>query len=168
MDKSGGWLVIPDVNPQPWAIGTISTGRSGGKIRGRMSPNAQLVTYQEAINEHCAGLELPFFMTDIELQFLFARAVEGKAKPADVTNLQKATEDALQGILFANDRQVVKVQSEIYEQGPGVRPFAAVHIRAWSAYTSRPLPLEVSHTLSKARAIEADNRNLGPQDDEPF
>jgi hypothetical protein len=46
----------------------------------------------------------------------------------DATNLQKGLEDALQGILFENDREVVDIRSVIVQQGHDVNPpFVIIH-----------------------------------------
>ena len=50
-----------------------------------------------------------------DLYLYYWRSTE-RGHPADVTNLNKSTEDALQGLLFANDRINRRVTGEIMEQ----------------------------------------------------
>jgi Endodeoxyribonuclease RusA len=121
------WYVI-NVNPEPWAIGTVS--------HNRISPNPLLVTYQKAVREELEGeAMLPKEMR--KLTFYFFRKIEKyldaadhvrTRNAADATNLQKGLEDALQGILFENDREVRDIRSVIAQQGYEVDPpFIIIH-----------------------------------------
>ena len=116
--------VITDVQPQPWTSGHATPM---GKGRVRIAKDAQLEAYQQALREEVDRFypNVEPVSCDIELHLAFWRNVEGKTNYADVTNIQKATEDALQGKFFDNDRQVLYVTSRIVEQGPGVRPCVA-------------------------------------------
>ncbi len=114
------------LNPEPWAIGTV-TPRKGG---ARIAPNANLVAYQSAVKEELEDVHmLPEEYRNIKFYFWRQQAryvsMDDKIRSrnqADATNMQKALEDALQGILFENDREVRKISSEIVEQGYDVEP----------------------------------------------
>lgn len=114
-------IVIRGVNPEPWAIGTVNCY---GKGRGTISPNLKMLNYQNAIREELTerleyGGTIPDHEWPLDLRLYYFRSTE-RGHPADVTNLNKSTEDALQGILFANDRLNRRVTGEIIEQHPHV------------------------------------------------
>lgn len=131
------WLSLR-INPEPWAIGDLSVGRKGGKLFPRVAPNMNLKMYQEAVREDLAQRDLQMLEGSIILRFYFWRQQAQYRKTetdrqvqrniADATNLQKGLEDALQGILFANDRAVDDVRSVIVEQGPEVSPLIIIGI----------------------------------------
>lgn len=147
------WYVL-HLNPEPWALGPLSVGRRGGKPYPFIGPNPTLVAYQEAIREELVREDQPppeKLTGPVELTFYFWRQVEryedamGRQrtrKAADLTNLQKATEDALNGVLFDDDRQTRVVRSEIIDQDIDTR--SAVVIRA------RPAPGVLTHESLKA------------------
>ena len=113
-------IIIRGINPEPWAIGTIN---AWGKGKASMSANPKVVNYQNAIREELENqgfTEYPFAGGwPLDVEFLYFRSTE-HGNVADVTNLNKATEDALQGILFGNDRHNRRVAGEIIEQDPHV------------------------------------------------
>jgi Holliday junction resolvase RusA-like endonuclease len=118
------------LNPEPWAVGTISTGRKQGKFFSRMSPDPNLAAYQQAVREELSGAsklpenftKLTFFFWRQRAAYLDAADRRRHRNQADATNMQKGLEDALQGILFDNDRDVRDIRSVIMEQGPKVEP----------------------------------------------
>lgn len=118
---------VQGINPEPWEAPTASLGRKGGKHYVHMHKNDGLRAYQEGFKS--AFLEQnpdwQYFDTPIELTFYFWRQkdhAESRAATADATNLQKATEDALQGVLYPNDQLVHKVTSCIVEQEQSTEP----------------------------------------------
>lgn len=133
------WFVL-DVNPEPWAIGPLSVGRAGGKTFPKVGRNMQLHMYKQAIQEELGKPDV-FFHGKVELRFYFWRARAQYSTPqakahrkheADVTNLQKATEDALQGVLFKNDKDVNDIRSVMVEQGADVKGRVVIGIRRGS------------------------------------
>lgn len=139
------------VNPEPWTPGSISIGRKGKATFGTMVKDGALVAYQNAVREwfwlNVRLGDLP--LTDpVTLEFLFWRQraqYEGpsgkmvRKSACDVTNLQKALEDALgegrvgketrPGILFKNDKQVVDIHSVMVEQGYDTVPKIIIRIK---------------------------------------
>lgn len=121
---------VLNINPEPWAIGDVSAGRSAstGRITGRISPNPNLVAYQNAVREELAGVEklnisdysLTFFFWRQQARYLDAADRRRQRNQADATNLQKGLEDGLQEVLFDNDRDVKDIRSVIVDQGPKV------------------------------------------------
>ena len=139
-DDNWHWFVL-DVNPEPWAIGDLSVGRKGGKVFPMVGRNQQLHMYKEAIKEAIGSPDI-WFDGKIELKFFFWRRRDDYKTPqarthrkheADGTNLSKATEDALQGVLFKNDKDVNHAEWTIVEQGPDVTPCVVIGIRQGSA-----------------------------------
>lgn len=120
------WFYL-DVNPEPWAVGPAGVARHNGKLSAYIGRNQQLAAYQDAVREAIGQQEL--ISGKITLRFFFWRnranyttqkAQSHRKHEADVTNMQKATEDALQGVLFANDRDVDNIHSVLVDQGPNV------------------------------------------------
>lgn len=115
------------INPEPWAIGSVSRSAKGATI----SPNPNLVAYQNAVREAMegvsklppsAGYKLTFRFWRQQAKYIDMNDHVRQRNQADATNMQKALEDALQGILFDNDRQVADIRSVIIDQGPKVTP----------------------------------------------
>jgi Holliday junction resolvase RusA-like endonuclease len=131
------WYVL-HLNPEPWAIGPVGTSRRGGKMVSYVGQNKQLNAYKEAVKEEIESQEPVFIEGNIDLTFFFWRNRADYTTPqsrthrkheADVTNLQKATEDALQGVLFKNDKDNTHVESFMMDQGPDVEGCIVVRIR---------------------------------------
>lgn len=133
-----------DVNPEPWAVGALQLGKRNGKFFPKIGPNQQLKAAQDAIKEAIQSLPATPSLRPsgrfITLRFYFWRQMEEwltesgrktSSHIADATNMQKGTEDALQGILFENDRDVRDVQSVIVSQGPDITPGIGVCIEDW-------------------------------------
>lgn len=125
VSASGGlnnyWYVL-HLNPEPWAVGTVAYNR--------VSPNLTLKAFQEAVREELCDEEplpsgeyrLRFFLWRQQAKYLDDKDRVKHRNQADATNMQKALEDALQGILFDNDRNVRHIGSVIMAQGPEVEP----------------------------------------------
>src|SRR6478609_2923648 len=101
------------INPQQWAVGPLSVGKKNGKAFPIMGRNQELHAYQESIRELLGKFSpVKFEPGFIQLKFWFWRRLdtyEGSSRKVtgnavDATNMQKALEDALQGVLFDNDR----------------------------------------------------------------
>ena len=131
------WYVL-DVNPEPWAVGPVGVARSGGKLKPYIGRNQQLAAYKEAVAE-AIGEGQEKITGKVKLQFYFWRKRYDYTIPqsrshrkheADVTNMQKATEDALQGVLFDNDKDVNDIHSVLVEQGPDVHGRIVIGIEA--------------------------------------
>lgn len=127
------------VNPEPWAIGPVSAGRRGGKIIPIVGRNQQMEAYKEAIKEEF-GHRYPddgILPGKYSLDFFFWRRLDAgvtvgrdrRQHQADGTNLMKATEDALQGLIIGNDRDVMRGGWAIVSQGPDVAPGVVVRVQ---------------------------------------
>lgn len=117
-----------EINPEPWAIGNVGYGRKNGNLYAYVGRNNQLAAFQEAVAGEVRSQDPEFLTGDIQLMFFFWRNraeyygdnKRTRKSTPDVTNMQKATEDALQGVLFENDRQVVNIHSILVDSGPNV------------------------------------------------
>lgn len=165
-------LAVP-INPEPWAIGPVGVTNKGGRPRGFVGQNQQLRNYQEAvkldIKNQILGTEtsrhLPTFCP-VRLHLFFYRRLDsyelqtgrkGSRNAVDATNMQKAFEDALQGVLFANDRNNIQVCSVIAEQGPEVSP-GTIMVMQWAENLEPDMSLlnGVVIAAAKAKFAEAD------------
>lgn len=130
------WYLV-DVNPEPWTVGTVGTGRRDGRITGFISSDAQMVAFKEAVAESLVQGSYRMREGDLSVTFYFYRRQSDyktaggprhRKHIADATNMQKAAEDALQGILFENDRNNLHVESYVMEQGPEAKGLFVVSV----------------------------------------
>lgn len=164
------WYSVAGINPEPWEAAQGAIGRRGGKAYIQFFKTTQLRNYQEAVaeefktqNQHWELWHL--VETPLEVQFYFWRELsigEGQKKQvrahvADATNLQKALEDALQGILYKNDRQIRSVSSTIVSQNADTTPFILVGIREHPA-SELVSPTILRSSLDTGEQVLGDNR----------
>lgn len=154
------WYHLVGINPIPWKASQVGGRRKNGSPV--VYKPEELKNYQESIKselEWCTAVDYE----RIELQFYFWRRLDTLDRQsgrkatdhrADATNLQKALEDALQGVLFANDRNVVHVNTWLMEQGPEVTPRILIGL---SEATIMPLfvswPVEPVVTIDNAPQV---------------
>lgn len=173
------WFVL-GLNPEPWAIGPVGYSRHGGKMSAYVGRNQQLDAYKEAVAEALNDLLDPNFEMyegKLDLKFYFWRNMAEYKTPqaqshrkheADGTNMAKATEDALQGVLFANDKNVKRMTWEVVEQGPDVIPAIAIQIQP---YVELPLPETLIQLLDKNQLVlpyDDDSARWSPPEGEVF
>jgi hypothetical protein len=158
------WITVLGINPEPWAVGSSFATRRNGGIHSGISPNAKLVAYQRALQEELKSRDYTPIINEsirLTLQMLFVRQVDSyktaggvnkTGNYADATNLGKSTEDAMQGILFPNDRQMAWTFPIIVEQGLSAESFIAFRIAPyedtahWKDF--------VSHLRNKQKIID--------------
>lgn len=122
------WFEIVGIYPIQWQVGVTSAGRKNGKIvANRISKPPELAAYQEAVKEYMLDAFFPDlpasfdYPQGIRMEFYFVVPDEGR-NVRDTTNFQKALEDALQGILYRNDRTVRDVRSVAVAVEPHEEP----------------------------------------------
>lgn len=129
VDNSPEYWYVLDLNPEPWAIGPISVIRKKGAYIPFVGRNQQLHTYKEAVQAVLKDMNPVLVEGKVRLTFLFWRqrpdyqtwqARRHRKHEADLTNLVKATEDAIQGVLIGNDRDSVDIGAYMVAQGPDV------------------------------------------------
>jgi len=161
------WFYLP-INPEPWAIGPVSVGKRGGKYFPIVGRNQQLHGYKEAVKDE---LELQGAQMlpegAYELGFYFWRGLEtntsgSRMNTADATNLQKATEDALHGVLFDNDRDVREVRSVFVEQAPGVEGGIGIYAGLLNRPAIVPDEIAAARSWVLAKKTETSDRNVWP------
>jgi Holliday junction resolvase RusA-like endonuclease len=170
------WYIIEDVNPQPWAIGPLGVGRRPGGMYPYVGPNKQLTTFQNAIREELSDLEGLSFEGDVELEFFVWRKIEqhqGSSRKisghqADATNIQKALEDALQGCLFANDRQVRRISTTVVEQGRDVKPRIVIAAAAFRGFDPSHIPDFIWMEIDKAPTLAVMDNSWKLESEEVF
>ena len=140
------WFALA-VNPEPWTVGPLNVGRKNGGLYPYMGAAQQLVAFQEAIREEF-GEGHQKIVGDVTIRFYFWRQQstyettsgrKHRKHTTDATNMQKALEDALQGILYENDRDVKDIRSVVVEQGPDVTPKILISVE------EGPDDLRISH-----------------------
>lgn len=140
-DPSGERWYALNLNPEPWAVGPLDLLRRKGKLAPTMGRNQQVAAYQQAVKSELedkyAGNLSSILPGPYELDMYFWRNTE-RANVADGTNMLKSTEDALQGILLTNDREVRRARWEIVQQGPEV----ASAVVFWIRWGSTPYGLQ--------------------------
>lgn len=140
-------FVIEGINPEPWTASESSTGKKDGKFVTRFFKDEKLRSYQEAVKESLRadypGWEQ--FIEPVSLSFYFWRRLDGHAQVMDATNAQKALEDAIQGVLIGNDRQVKRITTIIFAQEATVMPKIVIGLR----------PYVESHNLEKWLLMQA-------------
>jgi Holliday junction resolvase RusA-like endonuclease len=145
------WFLVEGINPEPWQASEAATGRAkGGKTFVRFHKPQGLTDYQEALKSEFRRRypDIEPATGTAEVYFYFWREVnaDSKAKVADATNLMKAAEDALQGILYVNDKQNKNVHSFIVEQLADTEPMLLIGIRPF-----QPPPAEIFDVIDKLR-----------------
>lgn len=152
-----------DINPEPWAVGPLDLIRRGGKLAPTMGRNQQLHMYQQAVRDELyykyGAAEGAPLAPGYALSFFFWRNTQ-KANVADATNLMKATEDALQGVLLTNDREVVRNYSEIVAQGPDVQGGIIFSIRWGVSRTGLRWPMSTDPQGKALEELSARGRSL--------
>lgn len=126
-------------NPEPWALGPILVlpGKGGKGHFGKHAPHKPLVMYQKAIKSELLELGVEVEPGMYAMRLTFSRQIETyqtkngtvTRNAADVTNMQKATEDALEKVAIHNDRAVLKTVSQMY--GPQLaltEPFVVIEL----------------------------------------
>lgn len=135
------WYIL-DLQPEPWTAPSVSVGKKGGRAFPRVYQSAATKSYKEAVQEELAA-QAPVIVDGlIALRFILYRALpvyvsdEGnrvrKHKP-DVTNLQKLLEDACQGVLYANDKNVRDIHTTLMEMENDTKPKVIIGIAPWVA-----------------------------------
>lgn len=154
------WFVV-GVNAEPWAIGPITVGRKGKGHFPIVGRNQKLASYQEALAAELEGAGILEGEVEITL-FIWRRLDNGlsfdgkkhRAHQADATNIQKATEDAIQGVLIQNDRNVRKVTTEIVEQNATVEPCVAIRTRPYEPFDPANVPEFIWPAIDRLQGVD--------------
>lgn len=111
--------------------------RKNGRMIPYMGRNQQLHNFKMGVKEEL-GTDNAFYVGKVELcvffwrqraEYITPQARSHRKHEADGTNMMKATEDALQGVLFKNDKDTNECHWTIVEQGPDVEGKILLGIR---------------------------------------
>lgn len=136
-DKDAHYYYL-SLNPEPWKVGPVNNRHVG--------QDPSLAAYQEGVREQLlkytplllkGSVDLEFWFWHTRVRYQGAKKIVVK-NAVDVTNLQKATEDAVQGILIDNDRNVVNVHSHMVAQGEDIQGAVVVKVSP-----ARPAPIHL-------------------------
>lgn len=153
------WFVLA-LTAQPWAVGPLGVGFRGKKPYPYIGPNQQLQAYQEALREQLEGAGI--LQGEVEINLYIWRQLETaknfggrdrKAKTSDATNIQKATEDALQGVLIENDRNVRRICTEIVAQDENTKSCIVVRVRPYQPTQASEIPASVWAEVDKINGL---------------
>lgn len=155
--------VVVGINPEPWEAPQMSAFRKGGKTNVHAYKTANLAAYQAAIREEMELIHGGFVAKkNVDLEFYFWRN-SGHGQPADATNLQKSLEDAMQGLLYKNDRIIRRVQSLVVEQTPTTEPIILIRIKnglalpAWITKLAEQIRNKPKSEINNAHLHELDD-----------
>lgn len=148
------WMFVT-LNPEAWAVGPVGVMRQNGKLRPYIGRNQQLHAYKEAVKEELQqryGSLMPT-QAQVELFLYFWQRLDKyesssgrktQDRRADLTNLVKAFEDAIQGVLIKNDTQVKAQRSVIVAQNTELPVTGVlVRIKNWVKLDPSEIPDEV-------------------------
>lgn len=170
MSEPEAWYLIEDINPVPWKASEFGGRAKNGRVI--VHKPEVLRDYQQAVKDEFKNYypDAPVIKDSfIDLTFFFWRKIEvweaagergGRSQIADATNLQKGLEDALQGVLFKNDRQVKRVRSEVMQQEEDTDPAILVRVAYWWGPT--PGLDAVRGRLHRTPAVPASNFRPDP------
>lgn len=169
------WYYL-ELNPEAWRIGPLGVKRAGGKMIPYVGQDQQLHSYKRAVAETLVdkyGIQ-EIIEGPVDLLLLFWRqrdeyttqqARTHRKHEVDATNLQKSTEDALQGVLYKNDKDNLHVQSYIVEQGPDVQSGLAIRV---GRYTEVNYPQIPQFILSERELVPEDEYIVEDDTEIPF
>lgn len=147
---------ITGINPEPWVAPEGAIGRKNGKMFVQFYKSSGLMSYQSAIMEEIRlqNGHLPITHKPLEeptqITFWLWRELsqsddkDSQRNVADATNMQKALEDALQGILYINDKRNVDIRTIIVEQSKTTYPNIQIEVRTGSDIGTPEPPLPVT------------------------
>lgn len=172
------WFVLP-INPEAWRVPPMTAARGkGGGVYVKAGRDQQLHNYQEAIRDELKrqraelhlleldydGYELVFYFHHVLEQYQSMKGRTVTDHKADLTNLVKATEDALQGILIDNDTNVVKqtnyLQRSQMPAGLEPVPYVVIGVGRYLGHNPNELPAEVWEGVDLMVAEHRNTPNL--------
>lgn len=125
------------LNPEPWTVGNAFVVK-GGRV-ARIAPDKTLKAYQEAVRSELVAqgaqmVDGPYMLTfwfwRENVTYVDAAGKKQSRNSPDLSNMVKATEDAIQGILIDNDRDVVHIRSYLVERGKDVDPRVVIEVES--------------------------------------
>lgn len=125
-------------NPEPWRVPPMQPGwsKKTKKMIVKSGADTMLQAYQDEVRDVLHSQNAYMMEGKYRLDFYFHRTSESETSPnsgkrsrSDATNMQKAIEDALQGVVIENDRDVVDVRSRVIQPARIIpEPFVVVRV----------------------------------------
>lgn len=150
---SASVIVAVDINPVPWKSPHFNAIRTkNGRYISVAAKNHEVANYKEAIQDALKKASVQMLAPPYDIKFWFYRQTGKHDNVADATNMQKATEDALQGVLIDNDRDVITIVSNVMEICSEVpEPCVVIEVSGNACRSSSPPPA-VLNAIAAARA----------------
>ena len=123
--------------------------------------NQQMHAYKQTVASLLEGVAM-MESGQYSVTFYFWRRLDGRKHPADATNMQKATEDALQEVLFKNDRDIRDIRSVVVEQSAETKPLVLLRIGMWHGYDPMEIPLEYLQEALRDEEETVSQENVWP------
>ena len=101
-----------------------SANRYWRSFRGRIVKSSEARTYQQAVGSLAGGTSTPLHTGAVGLQLNFYRP----QRRGDLDNRIKVLVDALQGVAYANDKQVTELHAYLHDDKQNPR----VEVDVWS------------------------------------
>lgn len=140
-------MYVLHVNPEPWKVPPFSVSRKNG-LRVKAGRDEGNEMCKEAIREELTRLGAVMRNPPYKLNFLFYRHVaryetlkgDQTKNTVDATNMQKLTEDALQGVIIGNDEDVEDIQSRVVVQSEHIDGMIVVFLTSEFGIRSLGIP----------------------------
>ena len=141
---------IMPLNPEPWRVPPMSAVRSkhGGKLFVKSGRDEAMVAFQEAVREELVAQGAQVDRPPYRIQFWFWRNLSPRMKEIDATNMQKACEDALQGLVISNDRFVRHITTNNMDQGAATPGMILIRVEG-DYHSNDTLPPEMQGEVDK-------------------
>jgi Holliday junction resolvase RusA-like endonuclease len=129
------YYLIEGINAVPWQAPKLGIGRKAGRQYPMSYPVDEMIVYKEAIKEYLY-LKYPqngplIARENLLVSFWYWRSLNfggQRRNRCDVTNLNKCLEDALQGVLFNNDRDNRIVLGVMMRQDRDIEPHIVIQV----------------------------------------
>lgn len=160
------------INPEPWTAPSVAVSKVGphGRARPIVYKSEALRAYQEAVKHELriigatmaepGALSVTFYFWRELPAYTTERQRKARKHVADATNLQKALEDACQGILFDNDRDNVHVETWIVEQDHDTEPRILICVEP-------AVMIDVDHLPDVFDTVERRQATAQPKTEQP-
>lgn len=156
--------VTAETNPQPWNVElALGFNNATRKNYPKAVPSPQLVTFQKALSTIIRNGNPKMTAGEVEVKIFIWRQMEVyrshktdrniRKHQADATNMQKAIEDAVQGILIENDRNVRRITTEIVEQGHDVTGRVVISVGPYVPKWEQEIPTDIVGRVFEAPTL---------------
>lgn len=170
-------ILVEGINPQPWRAGKFGKKRVGGKLISILIKDEGTAAYQEGLHEAVTGalaelqVPLPVFPkgTLLRVKFTYWYQIEqfrnlntGRIttpKQPDTSNLTKATEDALQGLMYHNDKDNRSTWGELVYIGTE-EPRVLISVEPWDKFIQLESAMATVDWLKNDSQAIVHNKNV--------